>query len=222
MKVIAIVPAWNEAETVGQALDGLRKYVSEVVVIDDGSSDETSAIAARRGAVVIRHSLNRGLGAALKTGIIAALARGADVILTFDADGQHAAEDVPAVLKPLLDGKADFVIGTRLHDRKGMPAFRRLANYAGNFVTWLLFGMRTTDSQSGFRAMSADAARRLELKTDRMEVSSEFLAEIVRLKLRKMEVPVASRYTAYSMSKGQSFFVGLRTLGRLLIHRVRR
>lgn len=222
MKIIAVVPAWNEEETVGETLDGLRQYVSETVVVDDGSKDRTDEIARRRGAVVVRHALNRGLGAALKTGMMVALVRSADVVVTFDADGQHAPEDVPAVVKPILDGKADAVIGTRLHDRQGMPAFRRIANHAGNLVTWALFGVRTTDSQSGFRAFSREAAARIELKTDRMEVSSEILAEVARLNLRLVHVPIASRYTAYSMSKGQSFTMGIRTLGRLLAHRVRR
>lgn len=222
MKIVAVVPAWNEEETVGETLDGLRQYVSEIIVVDDGSKDRTDDIARRRCALVVRHALNRGLGAALKTGMTVALARGADVIVTFDADGQHAPEDVSAVAKPILDGKADAVIGTRLHDRQGMPFFRRAANYAGNIVTWLLFGVRTTDSQSGFRAFSREAAARMELKTDRMEVSSEILAEVARLNLRLTHVPVRSRYTTYSLSKGQSFTMGLRTLGRLLAHRVRR
>lgn len=222
MKITAVVPAWNEEETVGETLDGLRQYVSETVVVDDGSTDKTGEIATRRGAVVVRHTLNRGLGAALKTGFAVALRRNADVIVTFDADGQHAPEDVAAVVQPIIDGKADAVIGTRLHDRQGMPTFRRIANYAGNLVTWALFGVRTTDSQSGFRAFSREAASRLDLKTDRMEVSSEILAEVARLNLRLVHVPIASRYTAYSLSKGQSFSMGLRTLGRLFAHRVRR
>lgn len=222
MKIIAVVPAWNEEETVGKVLDGLRQFVDEMVVVDDGSTDKTGDSASRRGATVVRHTLNRGLGAALKTGFVVALRREADVVVTFDADGQHAPEDVAAVVQPILRGKADAVIGTRLHDRQGMPIFRRAANFAGNIVTWVLFGVRTTDSQSGFRAFSREAASRLDLKTDRMEVSSEILAEVARLNLRLVHVPIASRYTAYSLSKGQSFTMGIRTLGRLLAHRVRR
>lgn len=220
--LIAVVPAWNEEKTIGDVLDGLRSRVDRVVVVDDGSADRTSEIARGRGADVVRHSVNRGLGAALGTGIRAALNAGADVIVTFDADGQHDPADVPAVVAPVLDGKADLVIGTRLADPRGMPLVRRLANQTGNLVTWTLFGARTSDSQSGFRALSRRAAGAVEIKTDRMEVSSEIIVEAHRLGLRIAEVPIHSRYTAYSMSKGQSFGVGMRTLGRLIMHRFQR
>ena len=223
MKIVAVVPAWNEEKTIGQVLDGIRPYVDAAVVVDDGSDDRTGLIARDRGVSLVRHAVNRGLGAALKTGIAAALALelGADVIFTFDADGQHASEDIPDVIRPIVEGAADLVIGTRLADPKGMPIRRQLANRAGNAATRALFGVRVSDSQSGFRALSRDAARRLELKTDRMEISSEILAEAARLGFRIQEVPIRSVYTAYSLSKGQSFVVGLKTLGRLMLHRAR-
>ena len=113
-------------------------------------------------------------------------------------------------------------MGPRLRDPKGMPPIRRLANQIGNLVTLVLFGVKVTDSQSGFRALSRYAAERIEIRTDRMEVSSEILAESRRKNLKLVEVPIRSRYTAYSMSKGQSLWMGLRTLGRLIIHRMGR
>lgn len=222
MKTIAVIPAWNEEQTIGAVLDGLRSRVDEAIVVDDGSDDRTGEIARARGAVVLRHAVNRGLGAALGTGIAAALARGADAVLTFDADGQHLAEDVPAVLAPVLAGDADVVIGTRLADPGGMPLLRRLGNRVGNLATLALFGVRVSDSQSGFRALSRRAAETIDIRTDRMEVSSEILAETRREDLRLVEVPIHSRYTAYSMSKGQSFWMGLRTLVRLIMHRISR
>lgn len=220
--LIAVVPAWNEEQTIGEVLDGLRSRVDRTVVVDDGSADRTAEIAGGRGAAVIRHSVNRGLGAALATGIAVALAASADVIITFDADGQHAPEDVPAVVQPVQDGSADLVIGTRLTDPRGMPVVRRLANTAGNLTTRILFGARVTDSQSGFRAFNRCAAELIRIKTDRMEVSTEIIAEAHRLGLRIAEVPIQSRYTSYSLSKGQSFGMGLRTLGRLIVHRLQR
>lgn len=219
--LIAVVPAWNEEHTIGEVLDGLRPCVDRIVVVDDGSTDRTAEIASGRGVGVVRHAVNRGLGAAIGTGIAAALATGADAILTFDADGQHAPEDVPAVVQQILDGLADLVIGTRLADPRGMPVVRRLANTAGNLTTRILFGARVTDSQSGFRAFSRRAAELIRIKTDRMEVSTEIIAEAHRLGLRIAEVPIQSRYTSYSLSKGQSFSMGLRTLGRLIVHRFR-
>lgn len=207
---------------IGPVLDGLRARVDGVIVVDDGSGDRTSEIALGRGVTVIRHSVNRGLGAALGTGMAAAIAAGADAIVTFDADGQHAAEDVPAVVAPVVAGQADVVIGTRLAGRGSMPVVRRIANYTGNLVTYTLFGARVSDSQSGFRALSRRAAEQIEIRTDRMEVSSEIIAEAVRRGLRIVEVPIQSRYTSYSLSKGQSFGMGIRTLGRLIVHRMQR
>src|SRR3989338_106598 len=222
MKTVTVIPAWNEELVIGEVLDGLRSRVDEMVIVDDGSDDRTALIARTRGATVVRHAVNRGLGAALGTGIAAALRRNAEIIITFDADGQYLPDDIPAVLAPILSGDADIVIGTRLRDPKGLPPIRRLANQIGNLVTLVLFGVKVTDSQSGFRALSRYAAERIEIRTDRMEVSSEILAESRRKNLKLVEVPIRSRYTAYSMSKGQSLWMGLRTLGRLIIHRMGR
>ncbi len=228
MKTVAVVPAWNEAQAIGEVLDGLLPRVDAIVVVDDGSSDRTGDVAAARLRAhrlrggVVRHVLNRGLGAALATGMRAALDDGADAILTFDADGQHQSDDVPAVLAPIKEGSADVVIGSRLLNPQGMPLVRRIANRIGNAVTALLFGARVTDSQSGLRAFSRHAAERIEIRTDRMEVSSEIVAEIFRHKLRLTEVPIKSVYSRYSMSKGQGFLMGLKTLGRLIIRRALR
>lgn len=217
MLTIAVLPAWNEGETIGAVLDRLLPCVDRAIVVDDGSTDQSGAVAKSKGARVVRHAVNRGLGAALATGIAAALQDGADIILTFDADGQHQVEDVPVVLAPIKDGKADVVIGSRLLVPAGMPFARRVANRVGNFVTYALFGARVTDSQSGLRAFNRHAAQTIEIRTDRMEVSSEIVAEVFRHKLRLVEVPIKSVYTTYSMSKGQGMMMGLRTLYRLIL-----
>ncbi len=222
MKSIAVVPAWNEAQAIGEVLDGLLSRVDAVVVVDDGSTDGTADVAAARRVRVVRHALNRGLGAALATGIRAALADGADVVLTFDADGQHRPEDVPAMLAPIKEGRADVVIGSRMLRKEGMPFVRRVANRIGNAVTALLFGARVSDSQSGLRAFSRAAAEHIQIRTDRMEVSSEIIAEIFRHKLRLVEVPIQTVYSTYSLSKGQGFVMGLKTLGRLIVRRALR
>ncbi len=217
MKTIAVIPAWNEEETIGAVLDRLLPCVDAVIVVDDGSTDRSGEIARCKNVRVVRHVLNRGLGAALATGIAAALEDGADIILTFDADGQHQVEDIPAVLAPIKAGEADVVIGSRLLKPEGMPWSRRTANMLGNWVTHLLFGARVTDSQSGFRALNRHAAQTIQIRTDRMEVSSEIVAEVFRHKLRLVEVPIESVYTSYSMSKGQGMVMGLRTLYRLIL-----
>jgi glycosyltransferase involved in cell wall biosynthesis len=216
-----VVPAYNESRTIVPSLSGLQAQgFGRIVVVDDGSTDGTGALAAAAGARVVHHVLNRGLGGALGTGIRAAVEQGAEVIVTFDADGQHAAEDVPRVVAPILAGEADLVIGIRVLGRHAVPWTRRVANLAANLVTRVIFGVWSSDSQSGIRALSRRAAKALDLQAQRMEVSSEILHKAARLGLRTREVPVHAIYTAYSLSKGQGFGMGLRTLARLILLRL--
>lgn len=220
MRIAVVVPAYNEAKTVGAVVSSLLPACSRVFVVDDGSSDASGEIAARHGATVVTHAINRGLGAALGTGIAAALADGADAIVTFDADGQHRAEDVSRMVASICKGEHDVAIGTRSVDREKMPPSRRAANWIANALTFALFGTWVNDSQSGLRAFSRAAAEQLNLRCDRMDVSSEIIKEIGEHGWRLDEVPIEPIYTEYSMSKGQNFFVGLRTAGRLLVRRV--
>jgi glycosyltransferase involved in cell wall biosynthesis len=222
-RVIVIIPAYNEERTIVHVIRALqRRGFTTLVVVDDGSSDRTGELAAREGAIRLRHLLNRGLGGALGTGISAALRLGAEVIVTFDADGQHDPDDVRRLLEPIDRGEAEVVIGSRMLDPRGMPYRRRLANWIANVVTYLLFGGWTTDSQSGLRAFSRGAASRMRIMTSGMEVSSEIIAETVRNRLTRKEVPVRAIYTEYSLSKGQSMTVGLQTLVKLLLAKVQR
>jgi len=220
MRIAVVVPAYNEEKTVGGVVAALLPRADRVFVVDDGSTDRTAAVAAAAGAEVIGHFMNRGLGAALGTGIAAAVRAGAEFVVTFDADGQHRAEDVPRLVEPLAAGRADAAIGCRTADRRRMPATRRLANWIGNALTFALFGLWVRDSQSGLRAFTRRAAAEMEIMTDRMEVSSEIVKEIRRHGWRLAEVPIVPVYTDYSLSKGQSFVVGLKTAGRLLLNRL--
>ncbi|MDO8581572.1 MAG: glycosyltransferase family 2 protein [bacterium] len=223
MKRVAVIPAYNEERTIGTVLSELRPFVDAMIVIDDGSRDATAAIAEREGAIVYRHFLNRGLGAALGTGMEVALRQGADVLITFDADGQHRANDIPAIVAPLLRGTADVVIGVRTKNKHAMPVGRRIANTMANVITFFLFGIWTSDSQSGFRAFTSQAARALDLARyhfENMEVSSAILSQVARHKLRFFEVAIEPVYTSYSLSKGQGFREGIRTFVRLIIYRV--
>lgn len=218
--VVVVVPAFNEERTILDVISGLRGVgLRRILVVDDGSTDDTGLLARLAGVEVIRHVLNRGLGAALGTGIRAALLDGAEIIVTCDGDGQHAAADVRLALEPVLQGEADAVLGSRLLGRGHMPWQRYLANRIANLCTRALFGIWTTDSQCGLRVFSRKAAERLELECDGMEVSSEIAGEIGRHHLRCAEVPITSIYTPYSLSKGQSLRVGLRTLGKLLLRK---
>ena len=143
-------------------------------------------------------------------------------MVTFDADAQHDPNDVPRLLEPIVKREADVVIGGRMLEPLGMPRQCRVVNWITNVVTYHLFGGWTTDSQSGSRALSSQAAARMRIMTRGMEVSSEIIAETVKYRLKCQEVPVKAIYTDYSPSKGQSFHVGLQTLMRLVLAKVRR
>lgn len=221
--VTIVIPAYNEERTIGSVIRNLNAHgYGRIIVVDDGSKDRTRDLACREGAVVLRHFLNRGVGGALGTGIKAALRFEPDIIVTLDADGQHVPDDIPRLIEPIEKGEAEVVIGTRLSNPTGMPWSRRLANWTANLITFVLFGLWTTDSQSGMRAFSRAAAEKLQLMTSGMEASSEIIGEIARNKLKLAEVPIKAIYTEYSLSKGQNFMHGLATLMKLLIAKARR
>ena len=216
------MPAYNEEKVIGKVIDGLKKEgYSEIIVVDDGSADSTSAVARKRGAKVYRHPLNRGLGGALGTGIAAAREY-ADVIVTFDSDGQHDPKEIAKLIRPIEKGRADVVIGSRMKNPKGMPFIRRVGNTGFNIITYILFGVWTTDSQSGFRAFSKKAANTIEIHTNRMEVSSEIIREIGRKSLKFVEVPITPIYTEYSIRHGQSHLNGFRILAKLILKKLMR
>jgi glycosyltransferase involved in cell wall biosynthesis len=226
-KLVLIIPAFNEERALATTLANLPKTFSvdetEVVVVDDGSSDRTAEVALAccdPRVVLLRHTTNRGLGGALGTGLKYARLCSADFAITYDADGQHAPEDIEKALVPLVEGKADVVIGSRLLQPKGMPWYRLIGNWGLNVITYVLFGQWTTDSQSGLRAFGRRGIENIDIRTDRMEVSSEFFKEIRRLKLRFCEVPIRAIYTEYSLAKGQRNINAINILLRLLWHRL--
>jgi glycosyltransferase involved in cell wall biosynthesis len=223
MKTAIIVPAYNEERSISRVLRGLKKEgFGDIYVVDDGSRDRTYKIASENDAHVLRHAVNRGLGGALGTGITAALSDGADIIVTFDADGQHDPRQVKRLISPIIRGDADVVIGSRLIKPRGMPLIRRIGNWGFNYITYFLFGVWTTDSQSGFRAFSRKAAARIKIQTNRMEVSSEIIKEIGRKRLRLKEIPIRAIYTDYSIKHGQTHLNGFRILGKLIMNKFMR
>lgn len=218
-KIIIALPAYNEASVLLEVMTEINSAgYSHIVVVDDGSRDHTFEVAKKAGVTALRHRLNRGKGAATKTAIEAAKLLGADIIVTMDSDGQHNPNDIAKLIEPILQGKADVVLGTRLLDPRGMPWHKILANKIGNVLTWCLYGLWVTDSQSGFRAYSRKAASLINTKSDRYDYESEVIREIRFHNLSFLEIPIEVRYTAYSMGKleRQSLVNGFKTFGRML------
>jgi len=220
---IIVIPAFNEEKTIAKVIEKSLNYADKVVVVDDGSDDKTSIIAKNQGAEVFKHCINLGLGAALITGFKAALKFGADVVITLDADGQHNPREVPKLVKEIKKGY-QFVIGSRM--KKGlaeMPFLRYFYNLIANVVTFLFYGVWSSDSQSGLRAFSKKALKNMGLKSQKMEVSSEFFGEVKKHNLKFKEIKIRPIYTKYSLSKGktsQGFITGIKTFLRLLLNKI--
>ncbi|MFA9261887.1 MAG: glycosyltransferase family 2 protein [Undibacterium sp.] len=218
--VSVVLPAWNESAVLRDVIAEIQSAgYTRIVVVDDGSKDHTFEVARScPGVIALRHRLNRGKGAATKTGIEAAKLLGAEVIVTMDADGQHNPADIEHLIWPIAEGRAEVVLGSRLMDPRGMPAHKILANWIGNLITWYFYGLWVTDSQSGFRAYSRKAAALINTRSDRYDYESEVIREIRLHRLSFVEIPIEVRYTHYSMSKPerQSFINGLKTFGRIL------
>jgi glycosyltransferase involved in cell wall biosynthesis len=200
LRAACVVPAYNAAETLGQVIDGVRQTVPRVrvVVIDDGSTDETREVADRVADDVVGFDQNRGKGAALRAGFEAALAERCSTVMTIDADGQHDPAFAPALFSALT--RVDVVIGVRKRNGSGMPLYRRLSNALSSAAVSACTGRRFTDSQSGFRAVRAEVLRRIEPAGDRYEYETDFLIQAARGGWRIGTVPVSTLYGEWARS----------------------
>lgn len=202
--VWVVLAAYNEGAVVAGVVRPLVDAGYKVVAVDDGSADDTAAQAREGGAQVVRHALNRGQGAALQSGMRYALDHGAAIVVTFDADGQHSADDVRRLIAPITGGSADIVLGSRfLEHSDSVPALRRILLRAAVVFTGMMSGVRLTDTHNGLRAMSRRAALQVDLQLDRMAHASEIIDQLARTRLPLIEMPVNVRYTPYSLDKGQ-------------------
>jgi glycosyltransferase involved in cell wall biosynthesis len=221
--VWVVIAAFNEARVIARVIADVRNRGYPVVVVDDGSADATDKIAEEAGATVIRLPVNLGQGAALQTGIEFALAEGADFVVTFDADGQHRADDISVLLKALTANDADFALGSRfLGASIDLPPARRILLKAATLFTRLTTGLQVTDTHNGLRAMTRRGASRIVLRQNRMAHASEMLEQIARSGLRYVEVPVTIEYSAYSLAKGQKLSDSLSILVDLSAQRLQR
>jgi glycosyltransferase involved in cell wall biosynthesis len=229
MKIGVIIPAYNEANAIGAVLDSLprtltldQKYTVIPVVIDDGSTDETAKVAESHPAkpVVIRHILNMGAGAATRTGLQYLKKHGYAFGATVDADGQHVKKDIANVITAAVEGKGDIVIGSRLGDPKGMPWYKIMGNIGLNFVTRLLLGVSTTDSQSGLKGFNSRTINALDFRENGYAFCSEMLWRAQRADLSITEVHIQAVYTDYSKGKGQNSWNGFNIIKQLIKHRL--
>jgi Glycosyl transferase family 2 len=193
--VVVLIPAFDEERNVGSVVLRLRQLVGTVIVVNDGSHDATAEVATLAGATVISHSTNRGYGAAIRTGIAAAQELHASAVVLMDADGQHRVEDVPVVVRPILDGDADVAVGSRFADaRTHVPPLRRVAQHGLTWLSNMGSGIKLSDSQSGMRAFSPRALDELLLKSTSMAAASEMQFLAADANLRVCEVPIEVRY----------------------------
>lgn len=216
-----VIAAYNECVVIRKVIENLKLEWPNVVVVDDGSSDNTGEEASSAGALVITHPVNLGQGAALATGIQFCVEISAEYIVTFDADGQHHVEDIAPLVQKASEPGIDIVIGSRfLGHTENMPAKKRLVLKAAVLFTRLTTGLKVTDAHNGFRCLTLSAAKKIEIKQNRMAHASEILDEIANHKLRVAEMPVTITYTEYSIAKGQKITNSINILIELLLERL--
>ena len=222
-RIFVVVAAYNEARVIASVIRRLKSSFPNIIVVDDGSTDGTANCLRDCGVFVLRHSINRGQGAALQTGIRFALMEGADVIVTFDADGQHDEQDIQALVEPVLRHESDLTLGSRFLGRaQHMPFSRQVVLKLGVLFTRIVSRLRLTDVHNGLRAFSRPVASSLHITMDRMAHASEILDEIKQAGWRYKEVAVNVRYSSYSMAKGQSSWNAIVISTQILLRKLTR
>jgi glycosyltransferase involved in cell wall biosynthesis len=220
--IFLVIPAYNEAKVIATTLQELIESGFSVVVVDDGSSDNTWEIIRHLPLFALRHPVNMGQGAALQTGMSFALLHGAEVIVHFDADGQHNLADIDNLIQPIVTGEAEVVFGSRFLrplDTQQVPALKRVVLKTAIVVNGLFTGVWLTDAHNGFRALSRHAAQRIKLSENGFTHASEILMRVREQKLKYVECPTTIIYSHYSKSKGQSIWNAVNILIDLVIRR---
>jgi glycosyltransferase involved in cell wall biosynthesis len=215
-----VIPAYNEAPVIADTLKGVGRSAYHILVVDDGSTDDTSRVALPHVNLLCRHLVNLGQGAALQTGLRVALLHGAAFIVTFDADGQHQPDDIDQLLAPLQRGESDVALGSRFLPgarTESLPWLRKAVLRIAAALTRLSTGLALTDTHNGLRAFSRHAASRISIRQNGMAHASEILMQIAYCRLSYVEIPVTIEYTEYSLGKGQSIFNALDIAWALLI-----
>ena len=202
MKIIIGIPAFNEEKNIGPIIQSLKKTYDNVLVCDDGSSDSTSSIALEMGAIVVKHSTNEGYGSAIKTIFNETKKIDCDILVTFDADGQHEINEINDILQPIIENTADIVIGSRfLGETKHLPKYRKFGIKTITGLTNVMTGSNISDSQSGFRAYSRKILKEISPTESGMGISTEILIKATKKKMRITEIPITISYENNSHSK---------------------
>jgi glycosyltransferase involved in cell wall biosynthesis len=194
VRAAALVPAYNEASTIGDVVRRLFDSVASVVVVDDGSTDGTGEIARLAGAEVVTHPANRGKGTAVRTGLAAILACDFTHVVLLDGDLQHLPHEAPRLLDAACATGADVIVGERRFDRRRMPASRYYANVLGSRALSSFMGVRVRDTQSGYRIFRTDILKRMRLRATGYDIETEMLVKLRRLGGRIEHVPVSAVY----------------------------
>ncbi len=216
MKTVAVIPAYNEDETIASVIENTRKYVDSVIVVDDGSRDETYEHAAEAD-ILIRHSVNMNKGHAMITGIEAAIREGADIIVAIDADDQHDPEDIPLFIKTLIEENLDIVFGSRKLDGN-MPPVLRFGNLFLTTATYALYGIWISDTQSGFRVFTKEAYKKIKWKSKDYRMETEMIVNAAKNKLKYKELKIKTRYN--NPHKGTTVMDGIKIFTSLIIWRI--
>lgn len=218
--VYIIIPAKDEGTRIGKVISKVQdEGFHNIIVVNDGSSDDTKVVAANLGATVLTHYVCLGAGAATQTGMDYAVRQNAKIVVTIDGDDQHCPTDIKALVQKMRMDKLDVVIGSRfLNKENEVPFIRIIFNKIGNIFTGLLTGLFVTDSQSGFKAMHARFVKKSKINLNGYEFCTEIINLIQLNKASFAEVPIKVTYTKESREKGQSFLNGVKMVGTLIKH----
>ncbi len=214
-KIIAAIPAFNEEKYIGTIVLKTRQYVDEVIVVDDGSTDQTANVAKLAGATVIQHKQNKGYGASIQAILAEAKRREPDILVLLDADSQHNPDEIPQLIKPISEG-FDLIIGSREQQKVNIPRYRRIGQKTISYFSGILSGEQLADSESGFRVFSRKAVVMLELRENGMSVSAETIADAARKGLKITESPISIRYTKDGSTLNPVVH-GFQVLGRIVV-----
>lgn len=218
--VYIIIPAKDEGKRIGRVISKVQhEGFYNIIVINDGSSDDTKAVATALGATVLTHYICLGAGAATQTGMDYAIKQNAKIVVTIDGDDQHCPTDIKALVEKMRQEQLDVVIGSRfLNKDNEVPLIRIFFNKVGNIITGLLTGLFVTDSQSGFKAMHARFVKKSKINLNGYEFCTEIINLIKLNRASFAEVPIKVKYTKESREKGQNFLNGVKMVGTLIKH----